>query len=377
MPTALILSGGGARGAYQVGVLKAVAEILPKNTHNPFPVICGTSTGGINALALAGRPGHFRLRMRKLEYIWRSITPDKVYRSDALGVLKNTIKVLVSFVHSGYSFGEPVALFDNSPLQALLEKAVRFRHIDEAIASGELQALCVTAMSYTTGQSVAFFQASDQHKPWERSRRVGVRTGLTVEHLMASSAIPALFPAKKIDGHYYGDGAIRQLKPLSSALQLGARKLFVVGVSDNPRHKPKVAKPKHPPSIAQIVSHMFNSAFIDSMEADLETLHSINRLVREFESEERQDLGIDDMRPIETLSVTPSQPIDVIATEYLQNLPTSLKLFMRAIGATAQGGGASTASFLLFEKEFCTRLLNMGYKDAMEQEKEIREFFGC
>ena len=377
MPTALILSGGGARGAYQVGVLKALAEILPKDTYNPFPVICGTSTGGINALALAGRPGHFRLRMRKLEYIWRSISPDKVYRSDALGVLKNTLKVMVSFFHSGYPFGCPVALFDNAPLKELLEKTVRFRYIDEAIASGELHALCITCMSYTTGQSVAFFQGSDHHKPWERSRRVGVRTGLTVDHLMASSAIPALFPAKQIGDHYYGDGAIRQLKPLSSALQLGARKLFVVGVSDNPRHKPDMTKPDHPPSIAQIVSHMFNSAFIDAMEADLETLHSINRLVKEFDIEERKELGISDMRPIEALSVTPSQPIDVMATEYLKNLPTSLKLFMRAIGATAQGGGASTASFLLFEKEFCTRLLNMGYRDAMEQEKEIREFFNC
>ena len=259
----------------------------------------------------------------------------------------------------------PAALLDNAPLRELLEKAVRFRHIDEAIASGELEALSITCMSYTTGQSVAFFQGSSHHKPWERSRRVGVRTGLSVEHLMASSAIPALFPARRIDGHYYGDGAIRQLKPLSSALQLGARKLFVVGVSDNPRHKPEEEKPKHQPSIARIVSHMFNSAFIDAMEADLETLHSINRLVREFDREERHELGINDMRPIEALSVTPSQPIDVIATEYVQNLPTSLKIFMKAIGATAEGGGASTASFLLFEKEFCTRLLNMGYRDAM------------
>ncbi|UTW45951.1 patatin-like phospholipase family protein [bacterium SCSIO 12696] len=377
MSTALILSGGGARGAYQVGVLKALSDILPRDTYNPFPIISGTSTGGINALALAGRPGHFRLRMRKLEYIWRSISPDKVYRSDAIGVLKNTIKVMVSFFHSGYPFGCPVALFDNSPLKELLQQTVRFRHIDEAIASGELQALCITCMSYTTGQSVAFFQGSSHHEPWERSRRVGVRTGLTVDHLMASAAIPALFPAKQIGDHYYGDGAIRQLKPLSSALQLGARKLFVVGVSDNPRHKPDMTKPDHPPSIAQIVSHMFNSAFIDSMEADLETLHSINRLVEVFDKEERSDLGIDDMRPIDALLVTPSQPIDVIATEYLNNLPTSLKLFMRAIGATAQGGGASTASFLLFEKEFCTRLLNMGYRDAMEQEKEIRAFFEC
>lgn len=375
MPTGLVLSGGGARGAYQVGVLKALAEVLPKTVYNPFPIVCGTSTGAINALALAGRAGPFRLRMRKLEYIWRSISPEKVYRTDALGVLKNMLRVMVSFLHSGYPFGSPVALLDNTPLRELLEQTVRFRHIDEAIVSGELNALSITCMSYTTGQSVTFFQGANGARNWERSRRRGISTGLTVDHLMASSAIPTLFPAVKIGDHFYGDGAIRQLKPLSPALQLGARKIFVVGVSDNPRHRPPMTTPRHSPSIAQIVSQLFNSAFIDAMEADLETLRSINRLVSTMSDEDRSAHGINDMRPIEALAITPSEPIDLIAAEFLKELPLDLRLFLKAIGATAQGGGASTASYLLFEKKFCSRLLNMGYRDAMEQEEDMRHFF--
>lgn len=374
MPTALVLSGGGARGAYQVGVLKAVAQILPKETYNPFPIVCGTSTGAINALAIAGRAGHFRLRMRKLEYIWRSISPDKVYRTDTLGVLANTLKVMLSFMHSGYSPGKPVALLNNAPLRELLKKTVRFRHIDEAIASGELDAVSITCMSYTSGESITFFQGANGSRNWDRSRRKGIRTGLDIEHLMASSALPTLFPSVKIDEHYYGDGAIRQLKPLSPALQLGARKIFVVGVNDKPQSEEEL--PSHSPSVAKIISHMFNSAFVDAMEADLETLHSINRLIEAVSEEERHELGINDMHPIEAFNIRPSVSIEEMAARYLDELPTTLKLFMKAIGATAQGGGAGTASFLLFERKFCTELLNLGYRDAMNQADEIRAFFG-
>lgn len=374
-PIALVLSGGGARGAYQAGVLKALAEILPRTTYNPFPIICGTSTGAINALALAGRAGPFRLRIRKLEFIWRSIKPNKVYRADTLGIVKNALKMALSFFHSGYSPGKPVALLDTSPLRAMLERVVRFRHIDEAIASGELKALSITCMSYTSGQSITFFQGAHDSNNWERSRRKGIRTGLTVDHLMASSAIPTLFPSVKIGGHYFGDGAIRQLKPLSPALQLGAKKLFVVGVSDKPKPEELEGPAPHSPSIARIINHMFNSAFTDSMEADLETMHSINRLIDGISKKERQELGIHDMDHIDALAIRPSQSIEAMAANYLTELPFILKLFMKGIGATARGGGAGTASFLLFEKKFCSQLLNLGYRDAMEKAKEIREFF--
>jgi NTE family protein len=371
----LVLSGGGARAAYQVGVLKAVAEILPKETNNPFPIICGTSAGAINTLAIAGRAGPFRLRIKKLEAIWRQLDAKSVYRTDFFGVLKNSLNMFFSFFHSGYALGKPKALLDNTPLRELLKNYIRFRHVDEAIASGELEAVSITAVSYSTGKSVTFFQGTESHEPWERSRRIGVRTDLTIDHLMASSAIPTLFPAIQIGDRYFGDGAVRQLKPISPALRLGAEKVFVIGVSDNPIHKGQQPLIKHSPSIAQIIGHMFNSAFIDSIESDLETLRSINRLAEKMSEEEREKRGVSDFRPVEFLAILPSQPIDKLASDYLHELPKSIKIFLRLTGATTQGGGVSAASYVMFSRGFCRNLLDLGYKDGMAQKDAILKFF--
>lgn len=371
----LVLSGGGARAAYQVGVLKAVAEALPEETNNPFPVICGTSAGAINTLAIAGRAGPFRLRIKKLEAIWRQLDAKKIYRTDFWGVLKNSLNMFFSLFHSGYAIGKPKALLDNAPLRQLLEDYVRFRHIDEAIASGELEAVSVTAVSYSSGKSVTFFQGTEDQEPWERSRRVGIRTNLTIDHLMASSAIPMMFPALQIGDQYYGDGAVRQLKPISPALHLGADKVFVIGVSDNPFHKKKQPLTNHSPSIAQIIGHMFNSAFIDSIESDLETLQKINRLAEQMSDTERKKKGVDDLKPVDFLAILPSEPIDKLASEYLKELPRSIKFFLKLMGATTRGGGVSAASYVMFSHGFCRKLLELGYQDGLAQKEAILEFF--
>ncbi len=371
MTTALVLSGGGARAAYQVGVLKALSELLPRRSHNPFPIICGTSAGAINALAIAGRPGPFRLRTRKLEAIWRNMHAEDIYRTDAWGVLKNTIHLGLSLLHSGYGIGRSVALLDNTPLQQLLENYVRFRHIDEAILSGELIAVSTTAMDYGTGQSVTFFQGN--HDCWQRSRRNGIRTGLSLEHLMASSAIPLIFPAKPIGSRFYGDGAMRQLKPLSPALHLGADRIFIIGVSDNPTHNDLMDIPQHSPSVAQMIGHLLNSAFIDSIESDLETLRAINAMVKD---QPTNDDANTPLKYIDHLCISPSTPIDEIAQHFFHELPQSVKIFLRAIGATKKGGGSSATSYLLFEPGFCRELIKLGYADAMKQESKIQTFFG-
>lgn len=369
MSTALVLSGGGARAAYQVGVLKAVSEILPRRTHNPFPIICGTSAGAINALALAGRPGHLRLRARKLEAIWANLRAEQIYRTDTLGVIKNTTRILISLLYSGYNRKRPLALLDNTPLRQLLEQLVRFRYIDEAIASGELTAVSTTAMDYETGRSVTFFQGN--HENWERTRRLGVRTGLSIDHLIASSAIPTIFPAASINGSYYGDGAVRQLKPLSAAIHLGAEKIFIIGVSDNPIHTDALHKSEHPPSAAQMIAQLLNSAFIDAIESDLETLEAINRLALHMPEKAREE----NLRYIDYVCVSPSEPIDEMAQHYIHELPRSVRLFLRGTGATSKSGGASAASYLLFEPGFCRDLLDLGYRDALRQEEKILSFF--
>ncbi len=374
MTTALILSGGGARAAYQVGVLKAVAELLPKQTHNPFPIICGTSAGAINALAIASSAGRFRLRVRKLETIWRTLKAEDIYRTDLWGVCKNTLRLGLSLFNRGSGFGTPVALLDNTPLRELLTSVIRFRHIDEALASGELDAINITAMNYTSGLSVNFFQG--RHDNWQRTRRVGLRTGLTIDHLIASTSIPTIFPATKIGHDYYGDGAMRQLKPISPALHLGANRVFIVGVSDNQRGRPAAQPQQHSPSVAQMIAHMLNSAFIDSIESDLETLQTVNQVARLLQEKQAQNgRGEDIPKPIDYLCISPSVAINEIADAHFDELPTSLKLFLRATGGTAEGGGSSATSLLLFEPGFCNELINLGYRDALQQSEDILSFF--
>lgn len=375
MSRALVLTGGGARAAYQVGVLKGIASILPRSVYNPFPIICGTSAGAINALSIAGRAGPFRLRTKKLETIWHNLRASDVYRTDFWGVSANAFHVLASFLHSGYGIGRPISLLDNTPLRQLLENYVKFDYLDNAISNGELEAIAISTMSYSSGQSVTFFQGQEQITPWKRARRRGEKTLINIDHLMASTAIPSLFPAVQIGNRYYGDGAVRQLKPISPALHMGARQLLIVGVSDNATTDTNETVADHSPSIAQIVGHMFNSAFIDSVESDLETLRSINRLASALPESLRANNGITDLNPVDVLSISPSQSIDQIAQEHIHELPMSLKLFLRVTGANAQGGGTSAASYLLFEPGFCRKLIELGFQDAMAQREDIEIFF--
>ena len=366
--TGLILSGGGARAAYQVGVLMAIAELVPRGMRNPFPIISGTSAGAINAAALAAQAHNYRMAVRGLERVWANITAEQVYRTDVYSFAKSILRWFATTLVSGST---PVnsALLDSRPLHKLLSMVVNFQRIQEALDRGDLHALAITASSYATGESVAFFQAQPHLQEWKRARRLGRRSAIAVNHLLASSAIPILFPAQEVEGRYYGDGAVRQLAPASPALHLGAERLLVIGVSGNTSRQRDV---EGYPSLAQVLGHILNSVFVDSLEGDVERLERINNTLQAIPHKTRQQQGVS-LREVDVLKIYPSRPIDEIAAEHVKELPRALRFFLRGSGAT-RSPGASAVSYLLFEPGFTRALMSLGYQDASARADEIRAF---
>jgi NTE family protein len=377
--TGLILSGGGARAAYQVGVLAAIADLLPDAARNPFPVIVGTSAGAINAVGLACGALHFTEAIRNLTQVWQSFHCAQVYRSDWPGVLHQAGRFVANSLF-GLGGAAPVALLDSAPLRDLLAERLDFSGIAAAVARRQLRAVAVSAFAYESAQAVTFYQGRATIDPWFRHRRVGVPTRLSVEHLMASAAIPLIFPPVKINREYFGDGAVRQSAPISPALHLGATRVLVVGVSGKSRGgelddmQPQtltVTRSQRPPSLAQIGGHMLNSTFIDNLESDIELLERLNYMGGLVPDEvRRRGLGL---KPVEVLVVAPSKPLDQIAARHRRELPAALRLFLRGPGAT-RASGAGVLSYLLFEAGYCNELIELGYQDAMAQKAELLRF---
>lgn len=375
--TGLILSGGGARAAYQVGVLAGIAELLPAGAPNPFPVIVGTSAGAINAVTLASGATRFGESVQRLTRFWQNLRSHLVLRSDWPGVMRQASR-FVSHSLLGLGRQMPVALLDSSPLRALLKAHLDLDGIHHALASEQLRAVAVTAFGYESGQAVTFYQGGEAIEPWLRHRRIGVPTALSVEHLLASSAIPLLFAPVRLDDEYFGDGAVRQSAPISPALHLGATRVLVVGVSGNPqRPAPPVQSARvfsgQQPSLAQIGGHMLNSTFIDSLEDDIELLQRLNHLSHLMPAHlDARRLGL---APIEVLVVAPSQPLDEIAARHRRELPAALRLFLRGPGAT-KTSGAGVLSYLLFEASYCSELIELGRSDALAKRRELQQFLG-
>jgi NTE family protein len=263
-------------------VLKAAAELLPKRSHNPFSIITGTSAGAVNAVALGASANNFRLAVKKVERIWSNLHVGQVYKAGYRDLFGAILRLIGSLFHQGIGLNKPLALLNNEPLVELLSRVIDFGDLERRLAGGLLDAIGVTASSYDSGESVTFYQSDlggNVLPEWRQSRRRGVATRLTVEHLLASSAIPTLLPATKIGNSYYGDGALRQVAPISSAIHLGAERILVVGVSGNPNRPPTESHEQHSPSLARMMGHVFNSAFIDALENDMEHVSRINELV--------------------------------------------------------------------------------------------------
>lgn len=371
--TGLILSGGGARAAYQVGVLMAIADCLPRDAKNPFDIICGTSAGALNATVLASQAVHFRTGVRGLERVWSNLSAEQVYRTDWSSFLMLVLRWMFAGARRGES-DRPYSLLDNQPLAELLSRVINFKKISRQLESGNLYALSITAAGYSTGESVSFFQSAADIAPWRRARRVGVPAQIGPEHLLASSALPLLFPATRIGQGYFGDGAIRQLAPLSPAVHLGADRILVIGVSGGPQELAKRVATSSYPSTAQIVGHVLNSAFVDAFEADVERLERINRTLRLIPADVKRANRME-LREVELLKIMPSQPLDELAAQHVHELPKNIRMLLSGSGATRRSGGTAV-SYLLFEQGFCKALMALGYKDAIARRDEIAGFLG-
>ncbi len=371
--TGLVLPGGGARAAYQVGVLKALAELTQEPSHNPFPILCGTSAGAINAVALATQADNFQRAAAWLEALWLNLAVDHVYCTDWRDLAKNTWRLARSLFNAGIAVGHPVALLDNTPLRTLLKKVLNFDAITTHIQNQHLRAVSVTAMNYTQGVSISFFQGGPDNGNWQRWRRQGVACPLQLNHLMASTAIPTIFPPEEIWGHFYGDGALRQLAPISPALHLGAERVLIVPANGHKRTYSKPIRRIQSPAFGQILGHLLNSAFIDSLETDIELLERVNELITLIPTEQREQIPRK-LHPVDAYVISPSQDIDTIAELHVHELPRSLRLFLRTTGSGHYSGGVNAASYLLFTRSFIEQLIELGYGDAMAEASEVMSF---
>ncbi|QKH39767.1 patatin-like phospholipase family protein [Achromobacter pestifer] len=381
------MTGGGARAAYQVGVLSAIMELLDPDWHsrfqNPFHIICGTSAGAINAAALACRADRPHLGVRRIRRLWSSLNTDMIYRADAPGLIRTGVRWLgllsLGWMYSGLTRKRPHSLLDNSPMQALLGRVLDFQHLRTNLETGALSALAITASGYTSGEHLTFYQAHTPIEPWHRYLRLALPTPIGIDHLMASSAIPFVFPARQVQvhgkGEWCGDGSMRQLAPISPAIHLGAHRVLVIGTGFRDETHPENREDSPPyPSLAQVGGHALASIFLDGLSADVERLERINFLMDQSGGEGTHGHA----RRIDVLTITPSQSLDVMALEHLQDMPAQARALFRVLGVSSdpdRPGGGSLMSYLLFESSYTKRLIELGYADTMQRNDEVIAFF--
>jgi NTE family protein len=385
--TGLILTGGGARAAYQVGVLRAVHRIRREAgapPGNPYPVLAGTSAGALNAAALATDADDADAGIAKLVRVWENMHVEQVYRTDSFGVIRTGAKWL-TMMSMGWAIARmrklrPRSMLDNAPLHDLLAEMIDLDRIGRLIADGHLKALAVSASSYTSGSHVTFYQSAAEHLPWIRSNRLAVQGELTMAHLLASAAIPFMFPAVTLplQGAYewFGDGSMRQTAPISPAIHLGADRILVIGAGRMREPAgPRFMGPSQYPSIAQIGGHALSSIFLDALAVDAERLQRINATLSLIPEEVRNQASL---KPVRLLLISPSERLDDIASRHLDALPNSIRALLRGIGVS-QGGpgsnGSALASYLLFEDAYTRELMALGEKDTEARRAEVLEFF--
>jgi NTE family protein len=369
----LVLPGGGARAAYQVGVLRAIADLLPARSTNPFPVVTGTSAGAVNATAIAVHADRFRVAIGNLERVWRNFQVGQVFRADSGTVIRSGLHWALAMMSGGWLLPPPRSLFDNSPLRELLRGQFDFAGIRRSIDAGHLDAIAMSAAGYTTGRSVSFYDSKPGCDPWSRTRRTGEPTDLSLDHVMASVAVPFLFPPVSLGDEYYGDGAMREANPFSAAIHLGAQRLLVIGTRNENRPQPPL--PPICPTFGQIFGYMLDALFSDGLYADLERLTQINQIVDRVGA--LQGVGENNvhLRRIDIMVIMPSRDLSEIARHHTGSLPRALRTLLRTMGALNAGGG-QLMSYLMFQDSYTRELIALGYQDAMKRSDDLLSFLG-
>ena len=369
---ALVLSGGGARGAYQVGVLRQIARQHPEFS---FPIITGVSAGAINAAFIASHREDLAEATEQLAQRWSTLSTSTVMRTDVPSLLGNALRIAGTVVTGGARIAPPTrGLVNTKPLRRFLETLVKPQNIEANIRDGRLQALAVSATSYRTGDSVTFVQGPPDTAMWNRFRRRSHADRIGVDHVLASAAIPLFFPAWRVEGEYFGDGSLRQPYPLAPAVHLGADR--VLAVSSRFINTPHVddSEPGPYPSTARILGLMLNSIFLDQLDADAERLERVNQILQRVDPKQRWRLP---EREVELLVLRPSRDIGRMAALYERKLPRALRHLVRGLG-TRRGSGSDLLSYLLFVPEFLSDLIELGERDADLNRARISRFVeGC
>ncbi|MBL4659989.1 MAG: patatin-like phospholipase family protein [Alcanivoracaceae bacterium] len=364
---ALMLPGGGARGSYQVGVLKGIVEMLADN-HSIFPIITGTSAGAINAVVLASYADDIKYGVARLEKFWTTIHCNNVYRTDAIMIAKTIAKVFGSILFSKFGVKAPKSLLDNSPLARFLSKELHLARIQQVIDKGDLLGLAITASSYDTSVAKSFYQGQPSILAWNRTRRIGLPQEIGIEHILASAALPFLFPAQLIGNEYYGDGGLRMSAPLSPAIHLGAEKILVIGTRDE-SPIPTPTEVGEYPSMGELGGYMLDTIFMDTLMADLSRLNRINRTISLLDDNNRAKSHL---KQIDTMIIKPSIDVRGVTQQHAKDIPRPVQSLLKIIGGW--GKDWRMPSYLLFEPGYTKALIELGYNDSLAQKQAIVDF---
>lgn len=363
---AIYLAGGGARGAYQAGVLKAIGHILQTKTL-PFDMITGVSVGSINATILAENADDFPAGLDKLESIWGEIHCQQIYKASNYELSKSVMRNLSTLIIKQRQSGH---LLDTSPLRQFINETIDFSRIEQNISAGYLNTFEVISNCYETHQTISFYNNNQPFQDWNYPRHSSQLANIHAEHILASSALPLFFPTINLDGFHYGDGSIGLVAPLRGAIRFEVDKILIIGTRELPQFTNHEVLRNGDIPFASILGNMLNGLFLDNLDRDIEMVNRMNEIATLLSIWKKR---YSPWRPIKTLHLRPSQDMASMAQNHYQSMSALLRYLLNILGAKSQSG--DLLSFLLFEKEFTRELLNLGYKDTIASAKSVTDFF--